>query len=450
MRNEVIFDSRGIPDIMVVFTPDELGLPAEIRGKAVKEYAISKYPNTLIGGVPYSMPYQQPAVNVNHDEAIRLCEGKGPGWHLITNDEWAALAHQSRKNGTLPRGNTDCGKSHSHPEETGTTYRDSSGDSKTLTGSGPVTWNHNHTAEGVADMCGNVWEHVGGIRFIDGKVQVIPRNEAAAGADQSRDSKEWKAIYTADGDPVYYNVEDGEIKLQPIAPEGKDYDGVQFTDLNTSALEVPEKLIELGLYPAPGYEGTDYFWLDTDGERIVLRGGYGGSGANAGVFYFNGYYSRADVDADVGFRSALIRYSGDSGSLDNLDDEATDLSDAPQEVKDAIKANAEKLEHKETMTDFTKDWPFPLPDTLPGMIRLTLAKVLTDIYTAAGGQDALGFQSLAYNASEAEIKVAIPIASQLAQINIAAEAMRRGMEQLKLATTTSLTLTLGKEAADRE
>ncbi|MCI8844625.1 MAG: hypothetical protein HFF08_11095, partial [Oscillospiraceae bacterium] len=42
MRNEVIFDSRGIPDIMVVFTPDELGLPAEIRGKAVKEYAISK------------------------------------------------------------------------------------------------------------------------------------------------------------------------------------------------------------------------------------------------------------------------------------------------------------------------------------------------------------------------------------------------------------------------
>ena len=450
MRNEVIFDSKGIPDIMVVFTPDELGLPAEIRGKAVKEYAISKYPNTLIGGVPYSMPYQQPAVNINHDEAIRLCESKGPGWHLITNDEWAALAHQSRKNGTLPRGNTDCGKSHSHPEETGTTYKDSSGDSKTLTGSGPVTWNHDHTAEGVADMCGNVWEHVGGIRFIDGKVQVIPGNEAAAGADQSRDSKEWKAIYTADGDPVYYNIEDGEIKLQPVAPEGKDYDGVQFTDLDTSALEVPENLIELGLYPAPGYEGTDYFWLDTDGERIVIRGGGWNSGASAGVFCFYGPDSRARVAWNVGFRSALVRYSGDSGNLDNLDDGATDLSNIPQEAKDAIKANAEKLERKETMTDITKDWPFPLPDTLPGMIRLTLAKVLTDIYTAAGGQDALSFQSLAYNASEAEFKAAIPIASQLAQLNIAAEAMKRGMEQVKLATTTSLTLTLGKEATDHE
>ena len=451
MRNEVIFDSRGIPDIMVVFTPDELGLPAEIRGKAVKEYAISKYPNTLIEGVPYSLPYQQPAVNINHDEAIRLCEGKGPGWHLITNDEWAALAHQSRKNGTLPRGNTDCGKSHSHPEETGTTYRDSSGDSKTLTGSGPVTWNHNHTAEGVADMCGNIWEHVGGIRFLNGQVQVIPDNGAAAGADQSKDSKEWTPLYTADGDTIFYNVEDGEIKLQPVAPDSKDYDGVPFVDLDGSALEVPEKLIELGLYPtSEDYNGSDYFWLDTDGERIVIRGGGWGNGADAGVFAFDGDYSRAGVLWNVGFRSALIRYSGDSGSLDNLDDEATDLSDAPQEVKDAIKANAEKLEHKETMTDFTKDWPFPLPDTLPGMIRLTLAKVLTDIYTAAGGQDALGFQSLAYNASEAEIKVAIPIASQLAQINIAAEAMRRGMEQLKLAATTSLTLTLGKEAADRE
>ena len=273
MRNEVIFDDRGIPDIMVVFTPDELGLPAEIRGKAVKEYAISKYPNTLIGGVPYSMPYQQPAVNVNHDEAIRLCESKGPGWHLLTNDEWAALAHQSRKNGTLPRGNTDCGKSHSHPEETGTTYKDASGSSKTLTGSGPVTWNHDHTAEGVADMCGNIFEHVGGIRFLNGQVQVIPNNEAAAGADQSKDSKEWTPLYTAGGDTIFYNVEDGEIKLQPVAPDSKDYDGVPFVDLDGSALEVPEKLIELGLYPAPGYEGTDYFWLDTDGERIVLRGG---------------------------------------------------------------------------------------------------------------------------------------------------------------------------------
>ena len=431
MRNEVIFDSRGIPDIMVVFTPDELGLPAEIRGKAVKEYAISKYPNTLIGGVPYSMPYQQPAVNVNHDEAIRLCESKGPGWHLITNDEWAALAHQSRKNGTLPRGNTDCGKNHSHPEETGTTYKDSSGSSKTLTGSGPVTWNHDHTAEGVADMCGNIWEHVGGIRFVNGQVQVIPNNEAAAGADQSKDSKEWTPLYTADGDTIYYDVEDGRIGLRPVEPDSKDYDGVEFKELIGSAIDVPEKLIELGLYPAPGYEGTDYFWLDTDGERIVFRGGRWGNGANAGVFYFNGHSSRANVYWDVGFRSALVRYSGDSGDLDNLDNKDGKRADDPKEGTAAPSFDT-----------------LPGPVQLPTLVRLILARQLTVLYEAAGGKDPEGFKRIANTATDKELQQAAALSLPLSQVNTAVELYRNVSQQLKIANT--LTLTIGKETADHE
>ena len=443
MRNEIIFDSKGIPDIMVVFTPNELGLPTEIRGKVVKEYAISKYPNTLIGGVPYSMPYQRPAVNINHDEAIRLCEAKGPGWHLLTNDEWAALAHQSRKNGTFPRGNTDCGKSHSHPEETGTTYKDDSGSSKTLTGSGPLTWNHDHTAEGVADMCGNIWEHVGGIRFVDGQVQVIPDNGAAAGVDQSRDSKEWKAIHTADGDPVYYKVEDGEISLQPIAPSDTDYDGVEFRDLDASALDVPEKLIQLGLYPAPGYDGTDYFWLDTNGERIVIRGGSWYNGASAGVFSFHGDYSRALVGWDVGFRSALVRYSGGSGNLDDLDTEATDLSDAPQEIKDGIKSNAEKLEDMDDEKMHKEE-----QQMLSGLVRLVLAHQLTELYKAAGGEDPDDFSRKAYEADDKEIQKAAALALPLSQVNAAVELYRNISDQLKIANT--LTVTIGKEEADHE
>ena len=431
MRNEVIFDSRGIPDIMVVFTPDELGLPAEIRGKAVKEYAISKYPNTLIEGVPYSLPYQQPAVNINHDEAIRLCEGKGPGWHLITNDEWAALAHQSRKNGTLPRGNTDCGKNHSHPEETGTTYKDSSGSSKTLTGSGPVTWNHDHTAEGVADMCGNIWEHVGGIRFVNGQVQVIPNNEAAAGADQSKDSKEWTPLYTADGDTIYYDVEDGRIGLRPVEPDSKDYDGVEFKELIGSAIDVPEKLIELGLYPAPGYEGTDYFWLDTDGERIVFRGGRWGNGANAGVFYFNGHSSRANVYWDVGFRSALVRYSGDSGDLDNLDNKDGKRADDPKEGTAAPSFDT-----------------LPGPVQLPTLVRLILARQLTVLYEAAGGKDPEGFKRIANTATDKELQQAAALSLPLSQVNTAVELYRNVSQQLKIANT--LTLTIGKETADHE
>lgn len=423
MRNEVIFDDRGRPDILVVFTPDELKLPDTLKGRKVKEYAISKYPNTMIDGRPYSLPFMPPAVNVNHDEAIRLCEAKGPGWHLITNDEWAALARQSWENDTVPTGNTNSGKSHSHPKQKGTTYQNSYG--KTLAGSGPIGWNHDRTAEGVADMVGNVWEHVGGVRFLNGQVQIIPNNEAAAGADQSPDSKEWTAIYTPDGDPVYYNVKDGEIVLQPTAPEGKDYDGVPFCDLHERAdMDVPDKLIELGLYPAPGYESEEYFWLDTDGERCVYRGGGWSTGAGAGVFYLAGDYSRSASDTAFGFRSALVRYSGDSGDLDHLD-------------------NTEKPNQK----DKTESWPFPLPDTLPGVVKLMLTKVLTEIYTAAGGKDLLAFEEMAYNASDADLKETVRIASQLAQLNITAYGMRQAIEQTKLAMTTSITI---KKEGDHE
>lgn len=83
MRNEVIFDNRGIPDIMVVFTPDELGLPAEIRGKAVKEYAISKYHNTLIGG--RALLHALPAARREHQPRRSDPALRGQGARLALN-----------------------------------------------------------------------------------------------------------------------------------------------------------------------------------------------------------------------------------------------------------------------------------------------------------------------------------------------------------------------------
>lgn len=417
MRNEVIFDKSGIPDIMVAFTPDELGLPAELKGRKVEAYLIGKYPATMIDGVPHSLPFQKPAVDVNHDEAIRLCEAKGPGWHLTTNDEWAALAHQSRKNGTLPRGNTNSGKSHSHPEETGTTY--GGGYGKTLTGSGPVTWNHDHTAEGVADMCGNVWEHVGGIRFVDGKVQVIPRNEAAAGADQSKESPEWVNLYTADGDPIYYEV-NGDIRLRATEPEEKDYDGVRFTDLEAGEVDDLDELIRLGLYPADGYEGTDYFWLDTDDERCVCRGGAWGDGAHAGVFDLNGNDARSYSSADIGFRPAFVRYSGDSGSLDNLDE-------GTPEIKTGTIDDAE---------------------TLPGLMRLILAEQIAKLCQHDTAEGLHEITAKVLEADETEFREAGALLGIMAQVSAASAIYKEAVRQAKLATTT--TITIRKEAADHE
>ena len=177
--------------------------------------------------------------------------------------------------------------------------------------------------------------------------------------------------------------------------------------------------------------------------RCVYRGGNWNNGANAGVFYLSGGYSRSYSSTYIGFRSALVRYSGDSGDLEHLDDEPTELSSAPDKLKATIKENADKLNQR----DEAKSWPFPLPETLPGVVKLMLTKVLTEIYTAAGGKDLLTFEEMAYNASDDEIMEAVRIASQLAQLNIAASAMRQAIEQTKLAMTTSITI---KKEGDHE
>lgn len=412
MRNEVIYDKNGRPDIMVVFTPSELGLPDTLRGRKVKEYAISKYQNTLIDGVPYSLPFMKPAVNISHDEAIRLCESKGEGWHLITNDEWVALGFWSWDNDTMPTGNTASGKSHSHPEQTGTTYEGGCG--KTLTGSGPVQWNHDGTAYGVADMSGNIWEHVGGVRFMDGMPQVIPNNGAAYGADQSKDSPEWEAIYTEDGDPVYYNVHNGEITLQPVHPDGTDYDGVKFTDLEVrSDMDAPDKLKKLGLYPTDDYESDEYFWLDSNGERVIYRGGSWNGGAGAGVFCLNGGSSRGDAYTGLGFRAACVRFICDSDTLDDLDSDKKQ----PEPKKRSILA----------------------PDFI-GRIKQALARQFQKLYEAAHGEDPEGFAELAEKATDEELAKAAKLSATLAQVNAAVDMYELTAKQLKLAATTSITI----------
>ena len=84
-------------------------------------------------------------------------------------------------------------------------------------------------------------------------------------------------------------------------------------------MNVPDKLKDLGLYPADGYESDEYFWLDSNGERVIFRGGYWCNGANAGVFCLFGLNSRSYAGADFGFRAACVRFICDSDTLDDLD-----------------------------------------------------------------------------------------------------------------------------------
>lgn len=189
-NNVVIFDDRGIPSIMCRFVrpKDAEEVPAvfKIGDKVADAIYISKYPNTVIDGRAYSMPMADPTANITFDEAVQACRCKGLGWHLMTAVEYEYLLNQSREKGTMPHGNTDWGKDYYHKDEQGKV----SNFGRTYTGTGPVTWNHDHTPYGVSDLNGNVWEWLAGLRIKDGVIEFIPDNKAASPyCDLSKDKK---------------------------------------------------------------------------------------------------------------------------------------------------------------------------------------------------------------------------------------------------------------------
>lgn len=305
-----IYDSAGIPSIMHRFTKvtnkelfggSEKTHPAFIIGGVeYDEIYISVYPNCEINGKPYSLPYQKPWTNITNDDAAKACFSKGDGWHLLTAAEWGLLADTSLMLGTLPHGNTNGGKYHADPEEHGEEYDNSS---KTLTGSGPATWTHDHTPEGVHDLCGNVWEMVRGLRIKNGRLQVAKDNDAALDIDLTPEGDGWQPIYDNSGESVGVSVSDGEITICTELELEQDYTGDCWEDIKINCES--EQLKELALFPG---EPEAYFYVDsTDGEYFPVRGGDWRDGASAGVFCTYLSDSRAHVHTNIGFRSAYFK-----------------------------------------------------------------------------------------------------------------------------------------------
>lgn len=105
-----IYDDAGIPSIMhrfrrvsnkELFGGSDKPHPAFIIGGEVyDEIYISVYPNAMIHGKPYSLPYADPATGFTADEFAKACFSKGEGWHPLTAAEWGLLANLSYANGT--------------------------------------------------------------------------------------------------------------------------------------------------------------------------------------------------------------------------------------------------------------------------------------------------------------------------------------------------------------
>ncbi|MBR6849991.1 MAG: hypothetical protein IKM88_07140 [Lachnospiraceae bacterium] len=314
-----IYDNAGIPSFMHRFrkvTNKELFGGADkthpafiIGGEEYDEIFISVYENTMINGKPYSLPFQKPAVNITIEDFAAACFSKGEGWHCMTAAEWGLLANLSLKNGTLPNGNTNYGKYNADENETGETY----GGGKTLTGSGPATWTHNHKPTGVHDLCGNIYEFCRGMRIKNGVLYAAENNDAALPeTDLSENGNGWREIKDNKGSALRVSVdeEEGEIEIDGDERYSEGYLGRRWKDI--SVYTDSEQMKELAMYAG---EPDVFCWIDsTEGEYILIRGGVWYFGAGAGVFYSDLHDARSSSRDSFGGRSAYFKKHSTQGT----------------------------------------------------------------------------------------------------------------------------------------
>lgn len=304
----IMYDAQGNPNYMVRIpkfniqdVDATLGTGVHpafiINGVEKSEIWIGQHIGSLVNGVLCSLPGKDQSAGFNFDSAVSYCRNKGSGWHTMTTMEWNAVALWCKKNGFIPRGNSNYGRSSDATYETGTRYDGiapgtASGTARTITGSGPASWRHNNDFAGISDLVGNVWEWAPGFRLVAGELQVIANNDAAMSTiDLTSTSASWKAIDGATG----LLVAPGSANTVKIAASGTaNYTLVLASGGQLQAMANPgavpvsaAALITLklyGAYPVGPDLGGDGFLYNVADERVAVRGGHWGSGALAGLF----------------------------------------------------------------------------------------------------------------------------------------------------------------------
>lgn len=303
---------------------------------------------------------------ITFPQAMIACCNKGKGWHLISAFEWASLAFLSKKYGTQPHGgnaNTDPPADATYATEIAMLDKHLHGENGTyhrsLPGTGPNTWAHNHLASGVFDLQGLVWQWNLMLMSTDG-YPYVPANldvtytgspygrgtiSGSGGATPTLTCDgagvNWLKAWTVDefnSDCYCYIAEAGggvgalytitDTTATTIVLTNGDAPGsgtatfcifkLVATDI-TAGMTSGHKILTLRdsdaalkafALPATASSsgaatyGNDYFYYDKAAFRAAFRGGYFGDGAGAGVFAL--YVGRAPgvSNYNVGFRAA--------------------------------------------------------------------------------------------------------------------------------------------------
>lgn len=329
--NKVIYDDTGMPSIMVgvpkvkysdIITggTDEVLPFFIVDGEEKNTIYVSKFQNVVENDRAYSLAMKLPRNYITFDQSLAACRKKGNGWHLNQTGIFAVLNLLSQKMGTVPHGNNNYGKDYYHAYEHGIQPQGEA--NRTLTGSGAPTWYHNHDTSGIADLNGNVWEWTGGLRLLDGEIQIIPYgNSMKIDCDMSAGSTLWKAI-KPDGTLVEpgtagtlkvdrTSASDAALRINTsVTTRTTDNNDTSQVFKNVKAVDgvsIPKLLIALGLFPdsgATGY-GNDRFWARNNGERLPVRGSSFHHLSYSGPSALALFHVRSFSYVHVGFRSAF-------------------------------------------------------------------------------------------------------------------------------------------------
>ena len=295
---------------------------------AIKATQTADWSASVAGHVAASLPYQDPAVYLNYNAAIDICEAKnsaamraaGNIFHLMTNAEWAAIAiwcKQMYMDGIFAsycRGNNDYCRDINEKGITGLPLNEtltigSSGGSygspyygRWRTGSGGARTAHNFDPSGIFDLNGNIWERITGLQSPDAgtgkQAWIIPNNEAAIATPA-----QLKDIATAPGAPWTQIGEWNSLTDEDFSKEN----AANFTPAGAYSDDDAETLALIAHSDVTGDYGNDYFWKPDVGENNVpRRGGAWYDGVRSGLFTLNLNSVVSYADSAVGFRSAYV------------------------------------------------------------------------------------------------------------------------------------------------
>ena len=251
--------------------------PAFIFDGKVEPYIlVAAYQAAMVDGEVVSQPSLDPHTNISYDQALAACRDNGDGWDLMSNLDWAAVALWCMAYGNQPYGNTYYGLTHDKRFLTGIRQDNmaagtASGTARTLTGTGGAHWNHNGLDCGIADIVGNVWEWVSGMKMVDGRVFLATENGV-----------------TDEGSYI-----DTEFDL-PASRTWSTVDNEGASELVKQSLVAPATA---GLAP------NGHLYTNLEGERLPYRGGAWAGAGRAGLAALSLTAARSTRSTVVGFRA---------------------------------------------------------------------------------------------------------------------------------------------------